>query len=378
MILQSLAKLAEREGLIENPDYQPGEVSWVIRLNPDGRFITLESLLMPPEGKKGKPRGQRGPIPRPFPGAKRQGTKPDAEFLVDNAAFVLGRDYSKEQRAGSREGELERRSSEFKRHVNAAAEAIGHPSLQSVLAFLTSADATESARGEADAKVESKDFLSNHLIAFHVEGDAGFVHSLPEIQSYWASVRKAVSMDAEGVQCLITGDIGVPIDKHPPIKRVPGNTGPGVAIVSYNSSAFESYGFQRNENAPVSRAAAEAYATALNRLLDPATLNPKEPGVRLPEQRVQVADDTVAVFWTDQISVVPAAIRPALDEEDDALAFFDVQLAKPTQTGMPKVGKYPRLPRMTHRQPQPCATKSNAHGRDNRPAPLKTTPNSAC
>jgi CRISPR-associated protein Csd1 len=320
MILQSLAKLAEREGLIENPDYQPGEVSWVIRLKPDGRFIALESLLMPPEGKKGKPRGQRGPIPRRS--GRTSGVQTD--FLVDNAQYVLG--INVDPKKNPKPKRLAECREAFQSMVAEAATATASGPLQAVLSFLSGDEAAKAAR-EVVARAESKDFASNHLIAFAVESEPGLVHHLPAIQKHWSSVRKAAATDADGTQCLVTGVIAPPIDKHPPIKRVPGGSSSGVAVVSYNSSAFESYGLKRNENAPISRAAAEAYATALNRLLEPATLNPREPGVRLPEQRVQIAEDTVAVFWTDTQSVVPGAIRPALDADRDGLDCFGVSFS---------------------------------------------------
>lgn len=321
MILQSLAQLAEREGLIGNPDFQIGEVSWVIRLMPDGAFLTLQSLLQEPQGKKkGRPRGQRVPIPRRS--GRTSGVQ--ADFLVDNAQYVLGLNVDPKKKSKTDRLEQCRRS--FQQMVAAATDDAGTSTVGAVLAFL-SGEQVESAKREVMDKADAKELLSNHLIAFSVEDlDTRFVHDLPEVQKYWGRLRHEASNQADGVQCLVTGEIAPPIDKHPPIKRVPGGSSSGVSIVSYNSSAFESYGFNRNDNAPVSRAAAEAYVTALNRLLDPSTPDPKDSQIRLPEQRVQISDDTVAVFWTDDSSEVPAAIRPALDEQDDALDFFDVQL----------------------------------------------------
>lgn len=321
MILQSLAKLAEREGLIDNPDYQVGEVSWVIRLKPDGRFIMLQSLLQPPEGKKGRNQGLKTAIPRRS--GRTSGV--EADFLVDNAQYIFGINVDP-KKADKKERLAECRQA-FATMVADAASRTSDAKLAAIAQFLSSADVA-AAIEEVKAQAEAKNLLSNHLIAFSVEGDdAEFAHRRPEVESYWSSLRTAGGAGGRGVQCLISGEIAAPIDKHPPIKRVPGGSSSGVAIVSYNSNAFESYCFDRNENAPVSRAAAEAYVTALNRLLDPGTPDPTQPGLRLPEQRIQLADDTVAVFWTDKPSLVPAAITPAIDKADpEALGVFQIQL----------------------------------------------------
>ncbi len=91
------------------------------------------------------------------------------------------------------------------------------------------------------------------------------------------------------------GKEGAPADKHPPIKRVPGGSTSGVALVSFNDRAFESYGWRRNENATVSREAAEACATALNRLLD---RNPKDGnGEALPQRHIRIGADTAVCYW---------------------------------------------------------------------------------
>jgi len=152
-------------------------------------------------------------------------------------------------------------------------------------------------------------------------GDATmFVHLRPAVMVYWGRKRASLAAAEHTGQCLVTGAVGPVVDKHPPIKGVPGGTPSGVAIVTFNLSAFESYGFRRNENAPVSRRAAEAYTAALNRLLNPQLPDPKNPNVRLPQQRVKLSQDTVALFWTDEPSPVPAAIVPAIAEGDPEAA----------------------------------------------------------
>ena len=319
MILQSLERLARREGLVENPHFEVKEVHWQIRLKPNGRFIELLSLMTPQAGRgraRPRDRGPSIPVPRPFPGASRTGTAPDAGFLVENSAFLLGLDLTKEQRVARRPGEAARRTEAFRTLVDQGAQATGDAGLAAVAAFLHSSADTEAARREVMNRATENELAANHLVTFVVEGQDELVHLRPKVMDHWSKVREALEVDGKQQQCLITGATAPAIDKHPPIKKVPGATGSGVAIVSFNKSAFESYGFERNDNAPVSCAAAEAYTQALNRLLDPSYPDPRDPNVRMPEQRVLLSDDTVAVFWTDEESAVPAAIVPAVGGGD--------------------------------------------------------------
>ena len=87
--------------------------------------------------------------------------------------------------------------------------------------------------------------------------------------------------------CLITG-AELPIQRtHSPIKGVWHAKTTGADIVSFNARAYESYGKEKRqgENAPISEAAAFAYTTALNHLLD-----------RNSRQKVQIGDAST-IFW---------------------------------------------------------------------------------
>jgi CRISPR-associated protein Csd1 len=118
--------------------------------------------------------------------------------------------------------------------------------------------------------------------------------------------------------CLITGEPCVPVDKHPLIK-VPGGTPSGIAFVTFNEDAFWSYGLERNENAPVSRYAAEAYTSGLTRLLDAAYPSPKD-GTPLPKRNVRLSKDTTVVFWSRNASEVTDFFSEAIQADPEAVA----------------------------------------------------------
>jgi CRISPR-associated protein Csd1 len=112
--------------------------------------------------------------------------------------------------------------------------------------------------------------------------------------------------------CLVTGE-QAPVQRlHTAIKGVWGAQTAGANIVSFNARAFESYGKteRQGENAPVSKAVAFAYTTALNHLLRKDS-----------PQRIQVGDAST-VFWTDKASdletVVPDIFGEAPQDDPDA------------------------------------------------------------
>jgi CRISPR-associated protein Csd1 len=109
----------------------------------------------------------------------------------------------------------------------------------------------------------------------------------------------------------VTGD-SAPIERlHTSIKGVWGAQTSGANIVSFNARAFESYGRteRQGENAPVGKAAAFAYTTALNHLL-----------ARDSTQRMQVGDAST-VFWAEKETALEGELlnifgEPAKDDPD--------------------------------------------------------------
>ena len=94
------------------------------------------------------------------------------------------------------------------------------------------------------------------------------------------------------------------------IKGVPGAQSSGASIVSFNLSAFTSYGKEQSLNAPVGESAAFAYCTALNWLLSRR------------ERKFRIGD-TTAVLWTDHPTPIetlyPWMISGIPESEDEEL-----------------------------------------------------------
>ena len=146
-----------------------------------------------------------------------------------------------------------------------------------------------------------QDCKSNELFAFIYAPDVDcLVHDRPKVRDYWKQKRQQPAGDGGGdaeLQCLVTGAPLSRIGLFPLIKRVPGGATAGVGLVSFNANAFESHGWKNNENAPISREAAEACSTALNRLLSPNYPDPENPQLTLPPRHIRLSDDTVVCYW---------------------------------------------------------------------------------
>lgn len=95
-----------------------------------------------------------------------------------------------------------------------------------------------------------------------------YPHEDDEIKTAWDSyyARREGNEAAEGQRsvCLATGKVG-PVERvHPGIRGIGGNES---SLVSFNNSAFSSYGKEQSYNAPMSKYAAFAYTNAINTLI---------------------------------------------------------------------------------------------------------------
>lgn len=284
MILQNLCELAAREGLSENPDYQPLPVAWILAIGDEGQLLDVVPTSVA-HGPKGKLRPKTLSVPR------RAGrtSRPQADFLVDKSEYVLGVQSDDAQKKRS-EQDLNQRRALFLAQVREARQTTGVPALAALERFLES----EETRERTIQRLSASGFASNDLFAFELHGR--LIHDLSEVRSYFSAVRRSAT--PEGLQCLVCGKRAPAVDKHPSVK-IPGGTTSGIALVSFNSDAFESYGLSRNANAPVCRDCADAYTTALTRLLSERYPDPRQPGSTLPKRFLRLTSDTTAVYWAD-------------------------------------------------------------------------------
>lgn len=293
MILEALYRLAEREELMSDPDYEIKPVAWLVRVGDGGELLGIASTHYLPEQvgkKKPKPQAKNLRIPRQPSG--RSGTKAPPAFLVDNAKYVFGKS-TKDKQFSAEEGR--EKSGWFRDLVAECAASTGDPGVSAVLELL---DRVRVGEQPIDLPEEC---TSNELFAFTYAPDVErLVHDRPVVRSFWKDKRS--TQDAPRTTdwtCLITGEPVGEIPLFPLLKKVPGGSTSGVSIVGFNNTAFWSHGWRNNENAPVSRTAAEATATALNRLIHPAFPDPRpdHAGETLPPRNFRISADTLVCFW---------------------------------------------------------------------------------
>jgi CRISPR-associated protein Csd1 len=290
VILQSLHELAQLEKLIDDPDFEYKPLSWAIRLREDGSLVKIEDLRSDLNaGTNRKPRyaGKKELVP--FQAVRTSGDR--AYFLVDKAEYIFAVDPA----TGLPGPRSLQRAKLFRDGVEACCTETHDAAVGAVVKFLRS---LVQQPDDGLLAREAKDVAPNDLFAFRV-GTDDWVHLRPAVHAYWKRQRSPAPPPPGNepmFRCLVTGELVAKPGGMPLIKRIPGGTPSGVAIVSHNASAFESYRLDDSENAPVSRAAGEAAARALNRLLDPSPIDGS--GQSLPRRYIRLSGDTAVVYWS--------------------------------------------------------------------------------
>lgn len=264
MILQALTAYYEqlvRQGKLSAPGWDDSfKVSYELRLNDAGQLLRVVSLLTEKTvGKKTvlAPRAMR------VPAHEKRSSGIAANFLCDNSTYLLGAD---------EKGKPERAADCFKACAklhHTILDGVDSPAARALLAYFDSWDPAQAAAHPLLAE-QWKEITGNANLIFGYEAadhSHSFVNDDPAIQNAWQTHYNDRSADSDMGQCLITGKYA-PIERtHPNISGVPGAQSSGAALVSFNAPAFCSYGHEQGDNAPVSKYAAFAYTTALNRLL---------------------------------------------------------------------------------------------------------------
>lgn len=281
MILQALNDYYRRKCNDSDPaqrlpmfGLEQKEIPFLLEISPEGELLQLRDTREL-NGKKKVARVFRVPM-----GIKKT-SGVAANLLWDTLEYVLGVDTKgKPERVAEQHAAFRARIAAL---PDAAREDAG---IQAVTRFLDHIDLAQLERQPAWADA----LESNAVLSFRLHGDQDLVCQRPAVVN--AALNVSPGDDAPQAMCLVTGD-QAPVERlHASIKGVWGAQTSGANIVSFNARAFESYGKteRQGENAPVSRAAAFAYTTALNHLLRKDS-----------PQRIQVGDAST-VFWAERDS----------------------------------------------------------------------------
>lgn len=304
MILQALNRyydiLCQDDSVeIARAGYSTVGVSFALNISEQGELLdVLPQFNQEQRGKK------TVEVPRTMvvPAAVKRASNVAANFLWDNATYVLGvsaRDDVKPRHSQERFDAFRQLNSDILTHVDSSAA-------RAVSAFLQQHNPAAAREHRA---------ITNHLdallkggnLVFLVKG--AFAHNDPHIRQAWAD--HLAEQDAEKMQCLVTGRVAPVARLHPSLKRVRGAQSSGATLVGFNAAAYESYNRSQGKNAPVSEEATFAYTTTLNYLLSDAN----------PNKKIHLGDATV-VYWAESDNrayepVFAGIIDPAYMEQDE-------------------------------------------------------------
>jgi CRISPR-associated protein Csd1 len=265
--------------------YSPLAFKWQIELDENGRYLGVTPLS---DGTK-KNRG----LSLLAPNMKRSGTKAPPLLLADNAKYVLG--FGSDHPADSRQFQ------EFKTLVERCWEQTGESVVGAVARFLQEHQLNPI---QPDTPIEGAD-----NVLFRVESVRPF--DLPSVRKFWVSCN-APDNDVS-MQCIVCGKTG-PVDRVSPIaiKGIPGGQPMGMALVSANKNAFESYGAEQAYIAPTCRSCGEAYANAINTMIR-------------SEYHHLTVGPSVFLFWTvggDSIDIPLALGQPKPEQVRELIASY--------------------------------------------------------
>lgn len=279
MILQAIASYYDvlaQQGKVGRPGWGTAKVIGALCLDEQGNLIDILSL------KTANAKGKEVATVRAVPeqGTRASNIKPN--FLCDGPGYLLGLNTKPDN--GAKKEANEKRA---KRCFDAAAalhlqllDGVDSVAAKAVFAFFTNWNPN----AEHHILAEHEDLLKEAgSFLFRINGT--FAQEDPAIRAAWENYRSQDTQDGVVMQCAVTGQKATVARLHTLIKGVRGAQSSGAALVSFNASAFTSYGQEKSYNAPVSEQAMFAYTTALNYLLSSA-------------EHTRILGDTTVVAWS--------------------------------------------------------------------------------
>lgn len=299
MILKALVDYYKRSDGLPREGWTRRTVDYELVLDTGGNCVAFKALG---EIRKGKKVAEERLVTAIGKQAmKHTNSGKDANLLWDNASFVFG--------AGNKGAT---KLANFIETLQSWLGGLDDPGVKAVHLFCTQLQENPEA---ASALIErfghGEDFEKRDpVLTFQLQGDLEGIHHRPSVRTAYedAFIERGAHGGVRG-NCLVTGKTNVPIALNETvIKNVWGGQPAGCNIVSFNARAFESYGKteRQGENAPVSRAAAFAYTTALNHLLRKDS-----------PQRMQVGDAST-VFWAERQDPFETIFGEVFQDNPDA------------------------------------------------------------
>jgi CRISPR-associated protein Csd1 len=262
MLLQALANYADRELASELDDvaWEKKPVPWELNISTQGNFLgAIPRMISVARGKKQVQVPQEMTFPR-SPVNRNSGHYP--MLAADDISYVLGVGLWTASKAADQE-KARNHNAAFVALLGRAASESNDPGLQACVRFYANGEEVERAREAL------KNAKPGTLLVLSVGEPLVYSEA---VQQFWRRHYELAfgerNAGSEG-ECIISGKGGPIAPTHDKIKGLSslGGQASGVALMSFDKGAFRSYGWEQNENSPVSPDRAQAYVLALNDLL---------------------------------------------------------------------------------------------------------------
>jgi CRISPR-associated protein Csd1 len=308
-ILQSLARRYDRLALAGKapiPGFAPSQISFTLVLAPTGQVVTVNDERS--DDKKRRPRS----VEAPQAPNDRRGERIVAGTFWDPTDYALGVPRPDVMRSEATAEKLSRKAVEkfaaFKRRHQELLAGSNDEGCVALLRFL------EWWTPDKLSNLPHASEIAGHNVAFRLDGESRFIHDREAARD--RLIAEMSGREATMGMCLVTGNEAPIARLHPPIKGIGDKLAP---LVSFNEDSFTSYGKTQGDNAPVSEAAAFAYATALNALLTSSRTGAK--GRPVYPNRVTLGEITVP-FWAEH-GDAESLVRAMMANDEEAPADDD-------------------------------------------------------
>lgn len=285
MILQSLTNYYEqllKDGRVGKTGWSKVKVSYAITIDKGGAVRNIIPIATETnEGKKKTTPSSERIVPFQ---KGRSGKNPPPYFMCDNAKYLLGA-WSP---SGDEKVDLKNKQQAqeyFKASGMYHREILGDSKSDMAKSICRFFETWDFEKDKKTLDVDWKKILAAYNLVFRSFETREEYQNHTDIQSIWESFFNSEGEKKIG-RCLVTGKREAIARLHPLLKGVRDAQSSGAALVSFHGTAFESYGKEQGDNAPVSEYAANAYGKALNYLLSDSG-------------HYRFMGDTTVVFWAE-------------------------------------------------------------------------------
>lgn len=272
MILQELVKCYEglkKQGLVPEQYFSLVDVTFKMDISLDGKINYIKPLKDYDQKRK-----RYVPITIVVPEKVNRSRDIKSNFIYENSSYLLGFDNKNNPKL------TKEAFNEAKKFHNEILKENQSEAAIAVKNYFNTWDPEQSRNYIPDEYIEDL-FNSRIVISYKDE----ILTENKELLDVWKNYCQNNQPKKTG-QCLVTGEVTNLVLKHPKIMKLKGGQTSGTSLVSFNDTAYESYGLKGNDNAPVGSYAAFAYTTALNYMLSNY------------DYKMTIGDTTI-IFWAD-------------------------------------------------------------------------------